>query len=157
MRVLFRSGSPQPTGQFETLEADAVVLALGQQTDSGFLKRVPGVEFKSDGTVIVGPDMMTGHSGIFAVGDMVPSERTVTVAVGHGKLAARHIDAWLRGAVYHKPPKHPPVTFDMLDLPVFLEAARRREPELPLAVRGSFDEVVHGLRDRKSTRLNSSH
>src|SRR3546814_7650402 len=85
--------------------------------------------------------MMTGHSGIFAGGDMVPSERTVTVAVGHGKLAARHIDAWLRGAVYHKPPKHPPVTFDMLDLPVFLEAARRREPELPLAVRGSFDEV----------------
>ena len=28
---------------------------------------------------------------------MVPSERTVTVAVGHGKKAARHIDAWLRG------------------------------------------------------------
>ena len=42
--------------------------------------------------------MMTGHPGIFAGGDMVPSERTVTVAVGHGKKAARHIDAWLRGA-----------------------------------------------------------
>ena len=35
--------------------------------------------------------------GIFAGGDMVPAERTVTVAVGHGKKAARHIDAWLRG------------------------------------------------------------
>ena len=41
--------------------------------------------------------MMTGHPGLFAGGDMVPSERTVTVAVGHGKKAARHIDAWLRG------------------------------------------------------------
>ena len=45
--------------------------------------------------------MMTGHRGIFAGGDMVPSERTVTVAVGHGKKAARHIDAWLRGAAVH--------------------------------------------------------
>ncbi|MGE0333982.1 MAG: NAD(P)-binding protein [Gammaproteobacteria bacterium] len=143
-------GRPQPTGQFETLEADAVVLALGQQTDSGFLKGVPGVEFKSDGTVVVGPDMMTGHQGIFAGGDMVPSERTVTVAVGHGKLAARHIDAWLRGAVYHKPPKHPPISFDMLDLPVFLEAPRRREPELPLAARVSFAEVVQGLGEPKA-------
>ena len=41
---------------------------------------------------------MTGCPGVFAGGDMVPSERTVTVGVGHGKKAARHIDAWLRGA-----------------------------------------------------------
>jgi hypothetical protein len=36
---------------------------------------------------------------------MVPSERTVTVAVGHGKKAARHIDAWLRDGAYHPAPK----------------------------------------------------
>ena len=99
-------GRPHPTGQFETLEADAVVLALGQQTDSGFLRKVPGIEFQSDGTVIVAPNMMTGHPGIFAGGDMVPSERTVTAAVGHGKKAARHIDAWLRGNAYQPSPKH---------------------------------------------------
>ena len=42
--------------------------------------------------------MMTGHPGIFAGGDMASSERTVTVALGHGKrggaphrrLVARH-------------------------------------------------------------------
>ena len=39
--------------------------------------------------------MMTGHAGIFAGGDMVPSERTVTIATGHGKKAARNINAWL--------------------------------------------------------------
>jgi NADPH-dependent glutamate synthase beta subunit-like oxidoreductase len=147
---LDRNGRPQPTGQFETLEADAVVLALGQQTESGFLAHVPGIEFRADGTVIVGPDMMTGHAGIFAGGDMVPSERTVTVAVGHGKHAARHIDAWLRGAVYERPPKHPPVSFDMLDLPIFLEAARRREPALPLTARTSFAEIVQGLSEREA-------
>ena len=46
--------------------------------------------------------MMTGADGVFAGGDMVPSERTVTVAVGHGKLAARNIDAWLRGSRYRQ-------------------------------------------------------
>ena len=39
---LDENGRPQPTGQFETLEADAVVLALGQETDSDFLRKVPG-------------------------------------------------------------------------------------------------------------------
>ncbi|MGC8474693.1 MAG: FAD-dependent oxidoreductase, partial [Candidatus Dormibacteria bacterium] len=37
-------GRPQPTGRLETLEADAIVLALGQETDSRFLRRVPGIE-----------------------------------------------------------------------------------------------------------------
>ena len=98
MMRLDENGRPQPTGQFETLSADSVVLALGQQTDSGFLRTVPGIVFKADGTVIVDAGMMTGRPGVFAGGDMVPSERTVTAAVGHGKKAASHIDAWLRGA-----------------------------------------------------------
>ena len=117
------NGRPQPTGEFETLEADAVVLALGQQADSGFLRKVPGVEFKSDGTVVVGPDMMTGHPGIFAGGDMVPGERTVTAAVGHGKKAARHIDAWLRGSDYRPAARSTrSSTFDMLNLPIYSDA-----------------------------------
>ena len=90
---LDEQGRPRPTGEFETLETDSLILALGQETDTGFLRNVPGIEFKEDGTVVVGENMMTGATGIFAGGDMVPSERTVTVAVGHGKKAARHIDA----------------------------------------------------------------
>ena len=90
-------GFPQPTGEFETLEADSVVLALGQDVDLSLLDAVPGLEIK-DGVVQVSKNMMTSHAGIFAGGDMVPAERNVTVAVGHGKKAAKHIDAWLRGA-----------------------------------------------------------
>ena len=48
---LDESGFPQPTGRFETLAADTVILALGQETDTGFLRAVPGVEFERDGTV----------------------------------------------------------------------------------------------------------
>ncbi len=92
--ALDAKGFPQPTGEFETLEADSLVLALGQDVDLSLLNGVPGLTLK-DGTVQVGPNMMTGYAGIFAGGDMVPSERTVTVGVGHGKKAARNIDAWL--------------------------------------------------------------
>ncbi|HEY4754050.1 MAG TPA: NAD(P)-binding protein, partial [Candidatus Limnocylindrales bacterium] len=107
-------GFPQPTGEYETLAADSVVLALGQDVDLSLLDGVPGLEIKG-GTVQVGPNMMTGHPGIFAGGDMVPSERTVTVGVGHGKKAARHIDAWLRGEAYAPPPRHELANFERLN------------------------------------------
>jgi NADPH-dependent glutamate synthase beta subunit-like oxidoreductase len=149
---LSSDGRPQPTGRFETLEADAVVLALGQQTDSGFLRKIPGIKFQSDGTVIVALNMMTGHPGIFAGGDMVPSERTVTAAVGHGKKAARYIDGWLRSHDYQPSPKHPIVSFEMLHLPIYSDAERREQAVLPAATRATgFAEVMAGLSEKEAS------
>ena len=143
---LDETGFPQPTGRFETLEADAVILALGQETDTAFMHSVPGVEFERDGTVKVSPSLMTGAPGVFAGGDMVPAERTVTVGVGHGKRAAREIDAWLRGETYAHGPKHPPAPFEALNLWFFGDALRRRQPELEPSDRVSdFEEVVGAL------------
>jgi NADPH-dependent glutamate synthase beta subunit-like oxidoreductase len=143
---LDESGFPQPTGRFETLAADTLILALGQDSETAFLREVPGVEFQRDGTVIVSPSLETGCPGVFAGGDMVPSERTVTVGVGHGKKAARHIDAWLRGISAAHPPKHDVVTFDDLNLWYFGDNPRRQQPELQPEERVSaFDEVVGSL------------
>lgn len=144
-------GRPQPTGRLETLEADAVVLALGQQTDSGFLRQIPQIEFQPDGTLVVASNMMTGHPGIFAGGDMVPSERTVTAAVGHGKQAARHIDAWLRGRDDRAQPRHPVVTFEQLSLPIYSDADPAAQRKLAAATRTSdFTEVLAGLTERQA-------
>jgi NADPH-dependent glutamate synthase beta subunit-like oxidoreductase len=149
---LDESGYPQPTGRFETLAADTVILALGQETDTTFLRAVPGVEFEPDGTVIVSASLMTGSPGVFAGGDMVPSERTVTVGVGHGKKAARHIDAWLRGAEAASRPKHDLASFDMLNLWFFGDAARRQQPELAPEERvAGFGEVAGGLSLEEAT------
>ena len=138
-------GRPRSTGKLETLEADSLILALGQNSDASLLKGIQGIEFEWD-TVIVDEHMMTGHAGIFAGGDMVPSERTVTVAVGHGKKAARNIDAWLRGEVYTAPPKHPLASFDKLHVWYFTDAAQRSQESIELQQRQSgFEEVVHGL------------
>jgi formate dehydrogenase beta subunit len=140
------NGRPKPTGEVETLEADTLIMALGQDSDTGFLRKVGGVEFQKDGTVAVGPNMMTGHPGLFAGGDMVPSERTVTVAVGHGKKAAHHIDAWLRGTSYDKPPRHELASFDKLHVWYYTDAARRKQKALEITERlATFNEVVAGL------------
>ena len=143
--VLDQSGFPQPTGELETLEADTVVLELGQDVDLGLLDGVPGLQI-ADGVVKVGANMMTGHAGIFAGGDMVPSERTVTVAVGHGKKAASNIDAWLKGAVYWKERDHPLATFEGLNPWYYSDAPKTMRPMLELARRQStFEEVQGGL------------
>ena len=139
------AGFPQPTGEFETLEADSVVLALGQDVDLGLLEGVPGLEV-SEGVVQVDANMMTGQAGVFAGGDMVPTERNITVGVGHGKKAARNIDAWLRGTTYVAPPKHQVATFEKLNTWYYTDAPKTVRPMLDIIRRQStFDEVQGGL------------
>ena len=142
---LDETGFPQPTGEVEELEADSLVLALGQETDLSLLDGVPGLEV-DDGVVRVGEDMMTGSPGIFAGGDMVPAERTVTVAVGHGKTAARCIDAWLRRDAAVQDPSNELAAFELLNTWYYSDAPRTLQPQLELARRQStFEEVVGGL------------
>lgn len=145
-RMEIRDGKPVPTGTFETLEADSLILALGQNTETSFLQGIDGIEFRDDGTVIVDQMMMTGHSGIFAGGDMVPSQRTVTVATGHGKKAAKNISAWLSKERFAKSDNNPIVTIDQLHVWYRTLADPRKQPHVPpdVAVSG-FDEIVAGL------------
>ena len=144
--ALDEQGKPQATGRFETIEADSVILALGQRADTGFLRRVSGLRVREDGTIEVDETMMTGCPGIFAGGDMVPGEQSVTVATGQGKKAARHIDAYLRGTTYSKPEGHGPATFDHLNTWYYSDADASKQPLLNLVRRrSSFDEIVGGL------------
>ncbi len=144
--ALDETGWPQPTGEFETIEADTLILALGQNADTRFLEAVPGVEIAKDGVVQVDDQMMTGRDGVFCGGDMVPAERTVTVAVGHGKKAARNIDAYLRGETYQPAPKHAVAEFETLNTWYYSDADQSVQPALDLARRqASFAEIHGGL------------
>ena len=143
--MLDEKGFPQPTGELETLEADSLVLALGQDVDLSLLDGMPGLAIR-DGVVQVGADMMTGAPGIFAGGDMVPAERTVTVAVGHGKKAARNIDAWLNGRTYAAAGKHELAEFERLNAWYYADAPKTLRPTLEMARRRTtFEEVTQGL------------
>ncbi len=143
-------GSLNPTGETETLPIDSLVLALGQHAEVDFLRTVPGIDVTGGDNLVVDQQMMTGRPGIFAGGDAIGGPRTMTAATGHGKKAARCIDAWLRGETYVRGTKHPGVAFEDLNLPVYLSAPRASQPELPPEARAGFAEVVAGLKEHEA-------
>ncbi len=143
-------GRPLPTGQFEEIEGDLLVMALGQDTELGLLANLPDIEINW-GMVTVDQGMMTGHPGVFAGGDMVPSERTVTTAIGHGKKAARNIDTWLRGEQVTPAVKHEIVTYEMLNTWYYSDAPRTIRPSLEVVRRQSgFAEVIGDLNEENA-------
>jgi Pyruvate/2-oxoacid:ferredoxin oxidoreductase delta subunit len=77
---------------------------------------------------------------------MVPFARTVTTAVGHGKKAARAINAWLRQTPVESRGPREVARADMLRLWFHAEASRRGQSSIDLERRRlTFDEVVGGL------------
>jgi NADPH-dependent glutamate synthase beta subunit-like oxidoreductase len=138
-------GFPQPTGEFEELQADTVVLALGQAADLSLLQGTPDIEVTGE-LITVGPDLMTGRPGVFAGGDVVAGARTLTEAIGHGKKAARAIDAYLAGRSVAPPDRHSLAGPELLNTWYYADAPHAVRPRLDAARRTStFDEVVHGL------------
>ena len=139
---LDEAGKPRPTGKLENLITDALIFAVNQATDSEFLRKVMAVELQANGSVMVDECFMTGQPGIFAGGDMLPYDRSVTIAVGHGKKAAYHIDAYLRGTSFTKSPHHEIATFAKLHISE-AKSAKAEQQELAVAERlKSFVEVM---------------
>ncbi len=144
--ALDAKGMPQPTGKTELLKADTLVLALGQETQSDFLKNIPGVVVTRDGAIQVDEQLMTGHAGIFAGGDMIPFNKTVTTAVGHGKKAALNIDAYLKQAIVTPKQKHSAAEFKLLRMDWYSKWPQTSQPMVEAGKRiQSFEETLGGL------------
>jgi 2-oxoacid:acceptor oxidoreductase delta subunit (pyruvate/2-ketoisovalerate family) len=138
-------GFPEPTGEFEELDADSLVLALGQDTDLSLLEHADDVTVR-DGAVQVLDSMMASPTGIFAGGDAVPAERTATVAVGHGKRAAHSIDNFVMGSDAQVKERHELASFERLNTWYYADAPRTERPELERVRRQTnFEEVIGGL------------
>ncbi len=146
---LDEDGVPHGTGRFERLDADTVIMAVGQKPDTGFLHDIEGLRFVDDTLQVDPQTLMSDVPGIFAGGDAVPSERTVTVGTGHGKQAARTIDKYLMSGQLAAKVRHPLATFDLLNPWYFRDSdSRRTQPELDPETRLSdFGEIVGGLSD----------
>ena len=148
------SGKACPTGELETLDADTVVLAIGQNVDLSAIEKAPGVRVV-DRVVEVNAQMMTGHPGLFAGGDMVPCERTIAVAVGHGEKAARNIDAWMRAATCESVPEPSLADFESLNPWYYGEADPAVQPTLEALRRRTTFEEVHGGLDEEHALLEA--
>jgi len=146
-------GKARPTGKLETLDADTVVLAVGQNVDISAVQ-VPGVHIV-DGVVAVNAQMMTGHSGLFAGGDMVPCERTIAVAVGHGEKAARNIDAWMRSTTCESAAEPEVAGFESLNPWYYGDADPAVQPTLDAVRRRTTFDEVHGGLDEEHALLEA--
>ncbi len=79
-----------------TLEADACILAIGQQPDLSFLGPDDGVKLSPAGTILVDRETLaTSAPGVFAGGDVAFGPRNLIEAIANGKLAARSIHTHL--------------------------------------------------------------
>jgi 2-oxoacid:acceptor oxidoreductase delta subunit (pyruvate/2-ketoisovalerate family) len=143
--MLNEAGFPEPTGEFEELDADSLVLALGQDTDLSLLEHAKDVTVH-DGAVEVLDSMMASPSGIFAGGDAVPAQRTATIAIGHGKRAAHGIDSFVMGRAAEVKVRHELASFERLNTWYYADAPRTERPELERIRRQTnFEEVIGGL------------
>jgi len=146
------SGRSRPVelqGTEFTVKADQVIAAIGQKPACDWLDAgAVDLEIREDGCVVVDRETgCTSYPGLFAAGDLVPGERTVTGAIAAGQRAAWGIDRTLRGqqAADVKPPPPLPGTwnepYDGEDAPRFFreERCQRQVPdELPMADRTSL-------------------
>ena len=151
-KMKVEKGKAMGTGEFETIEADVVVIANRQESDTGFLRAVYGIVLNEDGTVNIDSDRMTGSEGIFAGGDMLPGEtRSSTIAIGHGKKAARYINGYLLKQPYLKPEKHPTAGYRKLHMWYKTDAPQKEQEKLaPIEAVRSFDEVIAGLSETEA-------
>ncbi|MBL0304901.1 MAG: NAD(P)-binding protein [Chitinophagaceae bacterium] len=146
-KMKVEKGKAVGTGEFETTDADVLIIANRQESDSGFLRSVAGIVVNEDGTVTINAERMTGYEGIFAGGDMLPGEnRSSTIAIGHGKKAAKYINGYLMQEPYQKPEKHPTASYRKLHMWYKTDAPQKEQDKLAPAVAvKSFDEVITGL------------
>lgn len=146
-KMKVEKGKAVGTGEYETIEADVLINANKQESDSGSLRSVAGIAVNDDGTVTVNAERMTGHEGIFAGGDMLPGEnRSSTIAIGQGKKAARYIDSYLKQQQFIKPDKHPTAGYRKLHMWYKTDAPQKEQDKLAPAVAvQNFDEVIAGF------------
>jgi NADPH-dependent glutamate synthase beta subunit-like oxidoreductase len=146
-KLKVEKGKAIGTNEFETIDADVLIMANRQEADSGFLRSVSGIVINDDGTVTIDAQRMTGYEGIFAGGDMLPGEnRSSTIAIGHGKKAAKYINGYLMNSAFTKPDKHPTASYKKLHMWYKTEAPQKeQEKQAPVEAVKNFDEIIAGL------------
>ena len=87
----------QPTGKMVLLEADVVLLAIGQRPAARIVSTTKGIEVDANGYVITRqkPYGLTTRRGVFAGGDVVHEPATVVLAMKEAKRVAAGIAQYI--------------------------------------------------------------
>jgi len=137
-----------------TIDADSVILAIGQRSDFSFLEEEDGVQITPSGTVQIDPQTLaTTSPDTFAGGDAAFGPRIAIEAVANGKTAARSIHEYLGGT--RRPTgtkveitRVPPEEYRM---PPGYEKRERQSPEfVDLGRRTGITEVENVLTEEEA-------
>lgn len=96
------SGRRRPVpieGDYFTLEADTLVMAIGTRANPLLSATAPGLELNKRGYIAAsGETLATSLPGVYAGGDIVTGSATVIEAMGAGKVAAGQMDDFMKSA-----------------------------------------------------------
>ena len=142
-------------GTESIIACDTVILAIGQASDTSFLKPSDGIETTRQGTLKIDPaTLMTTAPGIFAAGDIAFGPRLIINAVADGKKAAEEIDKFIRGPEWTPKPQFVQIT--VLDhhrmAEQYDEYSRLGVPVIPLERRTGVAEVEIGFTEEQARR-----
>jgi NADPH-dependent glutamate synthase beta subunit-like oxidoreductase len=151
-KMKVEKGKAIGTGEFETVTADVLINANKQEAGSDFLRALEGISINADGTVNINAERMTGQEGVFAGGDMLPGEnRSSTIAIGHGKKAAKYINAYLLQQAFLKGEKHPTAGYRKLHMWYQTDAPQKEQDKLaPAEAIKTFEEIIGGLNEAEA-------
>jgi NADPH-dependent glutamate synthase beta subunit-like oxidoreductase len=141
----------------EVIEADLVILAIGQQADLAFLAPDDNVQLTPQGTIQIDTaTLATTARGIYAGGDVAFGPRNLIDGVADGKLAAQSIDQFLRGV----PPAPAEFVFRFEKIPTRMYErledydliARQAPPTTDLGRRSGISEVEEAFSEEQARR-----
>jgi NADPH-dependent glutamate synthase beta subunit-like oxidoreductase len=153
--IFDETGKFNPTfkeGTESIIEADTIVIAIGQTDDWSFLSERSDESKSPKGALTVDRETLVTDEmpGVFMAGDIFHGPATVTDAMATGRIAARSIHRYLRGMSLKreykvtKPiRKEEPLELSDDETAKIAETGRLRAPELPVDKRrGRFEEVM---------------
>ncbi|HAA04421.1 MAG TPA: 4Fe-4S ferredoxin, partial [Syntrophobacteraceae bacterium] len=146
---------PKPIAGSEfIMEVDAVIPAIGQETDWACLTPECACKLSDWGTMQVDPLTLQSHDpDIFAGGDAVLGPKTVIEAIAHGKQAAISIDRLLRGVDLKEGREKEWQAVQEVRTEGYDRTPRAHMPRLePDDRKGNFNEVQLGFSEEQTRR-----
>ncbi len=144
-------------GSESVIEADTIILAIGQASNLAFLKGQDSIQVTRGGTIIANPNTFsTSVHGIYAGGDVVLGRGTMTEGMAQGKKAALAIhnafrNTALKDEKWNDKPAVPDVEASRITL--IKKEQKQEMPVMPLGERlKTFDEVELGFQLNAAVR-----
>lgn len=131
-------------GTEKIIEADSIIISIGQKPDLAFINPNDGIKLTPFGTIQIDKESLaTTAEGIYAGGDAAFGPRIAITAIADGKKAAQSIDEYLTGS--KTPGKNYRIisfnTYDFQPISGYTKIPRQPIPTLPINRRVGISQI----------------